>query len=422
MVHAGKKLIVIGGGAAGFFCAVNAARMNPELEVVILEKTKKLLSKVRISGGGRCNVTHACFDIDEMARKYPRGGNFARKTFHQFFTKDTINWFEERGANLKTEDDGRIFPVTNSSQTIIDVLLRESDRYHVTILLNTEVKKIVVTDGKGQPRNKPFIVSCSNGETMPADFVCVASGGYAKPMMFDWLKELGHSIEEPVPSLFTFNMPGHPITELMGVSVEHVRVKIAGTKLQQEGPLLITHWGLSGPVILRLSAWAARELKQRNWEFGISVNWLPQFNEQNLQKHCQLMRFELASQMVANKNPFGLPNRLWEFFLKEISVREEMRWADLPAKSQNKLVQLLCAFQADIRGKTTFKEEFVTAGGIRLNEIDANTVMSRKVPNLFFAGEVVDVDGITGGFNFQHAWSTGFIAARTIAKLSQQGT
>ena len=422
MVQPGKKLIVIGGGAAGFFCAVNAARMNPELEVVILEKTKKLLSKVRISGGGRCNVTHACYDIDEMSRKYPRGGNFVRKAFHKFFTRDTISWFEERGVKLKTEDDGRIFPVTNSSQTIIDVLLQEINRYKVVIRLNSEVKKIEVKHVTNSEVENAFIVTCSDDELMLADFVCIAPGGYAKPGMFEWLTELGHSIEQPVPSLFTFNMPQHPITELMGVSVEEVRVKIVGTKLEQEGPLLITHWGLSGPAVLRLSAWAARELKQRNWEFVISVNWLPHYNEQSLQKDFQRLRLEFASQRIANKNPFGLPQRLWQFLLNEMSVRDEMRWADLPAKTQNKLVQLLCAYQADIKGKTTFKEEFVTAGGIRLNEIDASTMMSKKKPNLFFAGEVMDVDGITGGFNFQHAWSSGFIAARAIAKLSRQGT
>ena len=418
MVQPRKKLIVIGGGAAGFFCAINAARMNPGLEVVILEKTKKLLSKVRISGGGRCNVTHSCFDIDEMSKKYPRGNNFVKKSFHQFFTKDTISWFEQRGVKLKTENDGRIFPSTNSSQTIIDVLLREADRYNVAIRLNSEARKIDIELGKAD-NVRTFVVACSDGELLQADYLCIASGGYPKPQMFEWLTKLGHSIEEPVPSLFTFNMPQHPITGLMGVSVEHARVKIAGTKSEQEGPLLITHWGLSGPAVLKLSAWAARQLALSNWQFPVLINWLPHYNEQSLQKDFQRLRLELASQKIANKNPFGLPNRLWEFFLNEIDVKEEMRWADLPAKTQSKLVRLLCAYPADIKGKTTFKEEFVTAGGIRLNEIDANTMMSRKISNLFFAGEVMDVDGITGGFNFQHAWSSGFIAARTIEKLSQ---
>ncbi len=415
MVQRRKKLIVIGGGAAGFFCAVNAARMNAGLDVVILEKSKKLLSKVRISGGGRCNVTHACFDVDEMIKKYPRGNNFVKKSFHQFLTKDTVSWFEERGVKLITENDGRMFPATNSSQTIIDVLLREANRYGVAIRLNSEVNKVDVKFHSDPGKETEFNVTCSNGEVLQADFLCIASGGYPKASMFEWLTKLGHSIEEPVPSLFTFNMPQHPITELMGVSVENVKVKISGTKLEQEGPILITHWGLSGPAVLRLSAWAARQLAICSWQFPVLINWLPQSNEQGLQKDFQRLRLELASQKIANRNPFGLPHRLWEFFLNEASVVGEMRWADLPARTQNKLVQLLCAYRIDIKGKTTFKEEFVTAGGVRLSEINPNTMMSRKLSNLFFAGEVMDVDGITGGFNFQHAWTSGFVVARTVA-------
>jgi predicted Rossmann fold flavoprotein len=418
----GKQLIVIGGGAAGFFCAVNAARMNPQLKVTILEKSNKLLSKVKISGGGRCNVTHACFDISGMSKKYPRGGNFVKKTFHQFFTTDTIGWFEERGVKLKTEADGRMFPVTDSSQTIIDCLMKEAAHYGVVIKLSTEVKRIKIQCSTLPTGRQVFNIQCSNGESIETDFICIASGGYPKSSMFEWLKELGHTIEEPVPSLFTFNMPQHPITELMGVSVEKVKVKIARTKLEQEGPILITHWGLSGPAILRLSAWGARELAICNWQFSILINWLPEHNEQSLQKQFQQLRFDLASQKISNKNPFGLPNRLWEFFLIESSIKNDIRWADLPSKEQNKLIKTLCAYEVDVKGKTTFKEEFVTAGGIKLNEIDTNTMMSKKVPNLFFAGEVMDVDGITGGFNFQHAWTSGYIAAKSISALSFQAT
>lgn len=407
-----KKLIVVGGGAAGFFCAINAARLNPQLSVVIVEKSNKLLSKVKVSGGGRCNVTHACFDINEMSKKYPRGGNFVKKAFHQFFTTDTINWFEERGVKLKAEADGRMFPVTDSSQTIIDCLLKESNKYGVEILMNTEVKAIIYKEDK-------FELKFSDSRLLTPDYLCIASGGYPKPSMFEWLRELGHSIEEPVPSLFTFNMPKHPINELMGVSVENAKVKITGSKLEQEGPLLITHWGLSGPVVLKLSAWGARELKERNWEFGICVNWLPGENEQQLKANFQQLRFELASQKVSGKNVFGLPKRLWEFLVQHSGVNKETRWADLPAKDQNKLIKNLCACEFSIKGKTTFKEEFVTAGGIRLNEIDHNTMMSKKVPNLFFAGEILDVDGVTGGFNFQHAWTSGFIAGKNISQLSQ---
>lgn len=407
-----KKLIVIGGGAAGFFCAVNAARINPALEVIIVEKSSKLLSKVKVSGGGRCNTTHACFDIGGMSKKYPRGGNFVKKTFHQFFTTGTIKWFEERGVKLKAEEDGRMFPVTDSSQTIIDCLMREADRHNVKIYLNAEVRSLKFEDGK-------FSIKLSDLRLLSSDFVCIASGGYPKSSMFEWLRELGHTIEDPVPSLFTFNMPGHPITKLMGVSVENARVKIIGTKLEQEGPLLITHWGLSGPAILKLSAWGARQLALCNWQFTALVNWLPEFNEQQLAERFQLLRFENAAQKIVTRNPFGLPQRLWEFLLEQSGVNTTKRWADLPVKEQNKLVKNLCACEFSIKGKTTFKEEFVTAGGIDLSEVDANTMMSKKLPYLFFAGEVLNVDGITGGFNFQHAWTSGFIAAKSIALKSQ---
>jgi predicted Rossmann fold flavoprotein len=404
-----KKLVVIGGGAAGFFCAVNAARLNSELQVTLLEKSNKVLSKVRISGGGRCNVTHACFDIQEMSKKYPRGGNFVKKTFHRFFTTDTISWFEERGVKLKAEGDGRMFPVSNSSQSIIDCLLREADKYGVDIRMQSEAAAITrETDG--------FTVKLQNNDNeVWADYVCIACGGYPKTTGFDWLHSFNHTIEDPVPSLFTFNMPGEAITKLMGITVEKVKVKILQTKLEDEGPLLITHWGMSGPVILRLSAWGARDLKQRNWEFEISINWFPGLNEQQLREKFQELRFSLGPQKIINRNPFGLPQRLWEFFLAESAIKDDTRWADLPAREQGKLIRILNASGYSVKGKTTFKEEFVTAGGIKLSEVDANSMMSKKVKNLFFAGEVLDVDGITGGFNFQHAWTSGFIGANSIA-------
>lgn len=412
-----KRLIVIGGGAAGFFCAVNAARMNPLLDVILIEKTGKLLSKVKISGGGRCNVTHACFDIAAMSKKYPRGGKFVKKTFHQFFTTDTIQWFEERGVEIKAEEDGRMFPVTDSSQTIIDCLQKEVNKYAVNVIMSTEVTKINVQHSMPARPAGGFNVQLSNRKHLEADYLCIATGGYPKSSMFEWLRELGHSIEEPVPSLFTFNMPGHSIRELMGVSVENAKVKITDTKLEEDGPLLITHWGLSGPVILKLSAWGARELKDRNWEFGITVNWLGHENEQSLKEKFQQLRFELAAQKVTGKNAFSLPQRLWKFLLQDSNVTKDTRWSNLPAKEQNRLIKNLCGYEFSIKSKTTFKEEFVTAGGIKLNEIDHNTMMSKKIPNLFFAGEILDVDGVTGGFNFQHAWTSGFIAAKTIALI-----
>jgi predicted Rossmann fold flavoprotein len=405
-----QQLIVIGGGAAGFFCAVNAARMNPSLKVLLLEKSNKLLSKVKVSGGGRCNTTHACFEIPELIKKYPRGQNFLKKSFHQFYTKDTIEWFEERGVQLKTEEDGRMFPVTDSSQTIIDCLLKEADRYKVEVQLQIGVSSI-------QKKENQFELRLSNEKTLLADFVCVAAGGFPKANMFDWLTATGHTIVTPVPSLFTFNMPGNPITSLMGVSVERAIVKVAGTKLQEEGPLLITHWGMSGPVVLRTSAWGARELAEKNYHFAILVNWIPDYTEQMLRDEWQEIRDRSGSQKISSKNSFGLPNRLWLYLLQESEIDPECRWSDLPAKQQNKLIKNLVAQEFAVQGKTTFKDEFVTCGGIALNEIDPQTMQSRKLPGLFFAGEVMDIDGITGGFNFQHAWTSGFIAAKTIAAM-----
>ena len=414
-----KHLVVIGGGAAGFFCAINAARLDRSLRITVIEKSNKLLTKVKVSGGGRCNVTHACFDIVEMSKCYPRGQHFVKKAFHQFFTTDTIKWFEERGVKLKTEEDGRMFPVTDSSQTIINCLLQEANTFGVEILMNREARNLSMVNACLPDRQGEWSIKLANSEKLTADFVCVACGGYPKSLMFDWLKELGHTIEEPVPSLFTFNLPNHPIAELMGVSVEKAKVKIIpmaiGTKLE-EGPVLITHWGLSGPAVLRLSAWGARELGVKGYEFRVVVNWLPKFNEQSLKERFHQLRTQNASQKVINKNSFALPSRLWEFLANQSAVKNEWRWADLPSPEQNKFIKNLCSYECDVKGKTTFKEEFVTAGGIKLNEVDANTMMSKKHPNLFFAGEVLDVDGITGGFNFQHAWTSGFIAAKSIAE------
>jgi predicted Rossmann fold flavoprotein len=406
-----KRLVIVGGGAAGFFCAVNAARLNSSMEVIIIEKTGKMLAKVKVSGGGRCNVTHACFDRKEMIRRYPRGGHFLKKAFHQFFTTDTIQWFEERGVRLKEEPDGRMFPVSNSSQTIIDCLLQEANQYKIKILMNREVKKINID-------KNVFHIHLAGGEQMKADYVCLACGGYPKTAMFDWIREWGHTIEEPVPSLFTFNMPGNPITSLMGVVAENASVKIIDTRLIEQGPLLITHWGISGPVVLRLSAWGARHLASLHWKFSVLINWLAGYNEQSLRERFNELRFEIATQRISSRNEFGLAARLWEFLVTQSGINLETRWADLPARQQNLLIRNICSFECAVNGKTTFKEEFVTAGGVNLSEVDANTMMSKKIPNLFFAGEVLDVDGITGGYNFQHAWTSGYIAAKTIAGLA----
>jgi len=406
-----KQLIVIGGGAAGFFCAVNAARMNPSLKVIIVEKTNKLLSKVRVSGGGRCNVTHACFEIPALVKKYPRGTNFIKKTLHQFNTTHCIEWFRERGVDLKTEADGRMFSVTDSSQTIIDCLLNEANKYKVEIIIKSEVRKVSFKEGK-------FELELTDLKYLTSDYICIASGGYPKSAMFNWLKELNHNIEEPVPSLFTFNMPGSSITALRGVSVEKVSVKIAGSRLTDEGPLLITHWGMSGPAILKLSAWGARELADKNYHFTLLVNWVPAYTEQTLRDKWQLIRNGHSVQKIINRNPFGLPNRLWAYLLLESGIKEDFRWADLPSKEQNKLIKNLTAHEFEVRGKTTFKEEFVTCGGIKLQEVDPQSMQSKIIPDLFFAGEILDVDGVTGGFNFQHAWTSGWIAAKYINERS----
>jgi predicted Rossmann fold flavoprotein len=405
-----KRLIVAGGGAAGFFCAVTAARLNPALKVILVEKTGKLLSKVKVSGGGRCNVTHACFSIPEMALNYPRGSVFVKKIFHEFFTTDTIQWYEDRGVPLKTEIDGRIFPVSNSSQTIIDCLLAEATKYKVEIRLHHEVRTI---DYNSDPVS--FRIHFSNDSILDADYLCLASGGYPKSSQFDWIRSSGHQIEDPVPSLFTFNMPNHSIGGLMGISVPDARVKLQGSSLKEKGPLLITHWGLSGPAILRLSAWGARILHEKNYQFDIGLNWLGEMNESGVRQDIQSLRELSGRRKIKQTNPWSLPQRLWEWLLDQAAIKD-LNWADLSASAQNKLITMLTSQSFRIEGKTTFKEEFVTAGGIRLSEVNHQNLESRLKPGLYFAGEVLDVDGVTGGYNFQHAWSSGFIAGKNIAE------
>lgn len=398
-------LVVVGGGAAGFFCAVNAARLHPGKKIVLLEKTGKVLSKVKVSGGGRCNVTHALDSVSELVKRYPRGGNFLKKSFSRFFVPDTIRWFSERGVTLKTEADGRMFPDSDDSQTIIDCLLREADRYKVQVRRHAEVLELEQAGGLWR-------LTLAGGASITAPNVCIAAGGYASAEKFAYLTAAGHSIESPAPSLFTFNMPGNPVTGLMGVAVPEAAVRIAGSKLAEKGPLLITHWGMSGPAILRLSAWGARYLQEQGYKFTLIVNWLPDMNENALRDAWSGWRQELGKQMVGSRNPFGLPSRLWLFLLAEAGITESTRWAEIPAKEQNKLIRLLTAMEFPVSGKTTFKEEFVTCGGIRLSEIDPLTMQSRLAKGLYFAGEIMDVDGITGGFNFQHAWTSGWIAAQ----------
>jgi predicted Rossmann fold flavoprotein len=393
------RVVVIGGGAAGFFCAVNAARLGAE--VTLLEKTSKVLSKVRVSGGGRCNVTHACDSIPDMVRAYPRGGPFLKKAFSHFFVPQTIDWFAGRGVPLKTEADGRMFPVSDSSETIIDCLVAEARRYNVQLRLNRDVTSLHWT-GAGWRIN---IAS----EVLDADAVVIACGGFPKASHFAWLEALGHTISPPLPSLFTFNLPGNPLNALMGVSVPFAQVRITGTRLVESGPLLITHWGCSGPVILRLSAWGAIELASRNYSFTALVNWIP-----DQTPDFQALRRTAGGSAVSGKNAFGLPQRLWQFLVSASGIADDVRWGDLPAAGQHALIRNLSAFELPVRGKTTFKEEFVTCGGIHRSEVDPATMQSRIQPNLYFIGEILDVDGITGGYNFQHAWTSAWIAANAI--------
>jgi len=403
-----KQIIIIGGGAAGFFAAINCALLNKNTSVTVLEKSSKLLSKVRVSGGGRCNVTHACFDNNLLIKNYPRGEKELRNTFSRFTTSDTIKWFQERGVELKTETDGRMFPVSNNSETIINCLTKEAEKAGVKIKLNVDIEKIIKNE------NGIFTLDASGGGTFICDRLIIATGGNSKETAYEWLKKLGHTIVSPVPSLFTFNIPSNTITELMGVSVPYTKVRIASIKLETEGPLMITHWGMSGPAILKASAWGARKLSDLNYNFTILINWLPKYTTEKIQIEFANQRSDNPSKTIINNNPFDLPKRLWEYLVLKANITETLRWADLPKKNSNLLSHSIINDEYKVQGKTTFKEEFVTCGGINLKEIDFATMQSKIVPHLYFAGEVIDVDGITGGFNFQNAWSTAWIAANKI--------
>ncbi len=402
-----KHIIVIGGGAAGFFAAINAAQIHKNCTITLLEKSSKLLSKVRVSGGGRCNVTHACFDNGALIKNYPRGEKELRNVFSRFTTTDTINWFEQRGVKLKTEIDGRMFPITDNSQTIVDCLIQEAKSSGIEIKLNVDIESIQKEEGQ-------FILTANGGGIFTCTKLIIATGGNSKETAYNWLRKLGHSIIKPVPSLFTFNIPDSPVTQLMGVSVTHAKVRIANTRLETEGPLMITHWGLSGPAILKASAWGARELNDLNYNFTAIVNWLPKYTEEKLRIEFSNQRHENPAQYVIKNCPVELPKRLWEYLVHAAGIPETTRWSDLPKKNSNFLINILINNEYTVKGKTTFKEEFVTCGGINLKEIELTTMQSKVVKGLYFAGEIIDVDGITGGFNFQNAWSTAWVAAQNI--------
>ena len=404
------NVIVIGGGAAGFFAAISCKQHHPEYSVTLLEKSEKLLAKVKVSGGGRCNVTHACFENSQLAKFYPRGGKQLKNAFSQFNTKDTVQWFESRGVKLKTETDNRMFPVTDDSQTIVDCLVKEANKLGVVIQKGVSITRI-------SKKENQFILAALGKDPstvlkMTADKIIIASGGSPKVDGFNWLKQLGHAIIAPVPSLFTFNMPNEAIKKLMGVVADPVSLKIKGTKLNSEGPLLITHWGMSGPAVLKLSAWGARELNAMNYKFEVLINWLGDKNEQEVRDWLDFELKNIGKRQLGNRNPFHLTNRLWLFFLEKNEIDPEISWNQLKKKSLNKLLNTLVNDCYKAEGKTTFKEEFVTCGGISLNEVSFETMESKVCAGIYFAGEVLDIDAVTGGFNFQAAWTTGFIAGK----------
>ena len=401
-------LIVVGGGAAGFFAAVEAATQNPTLKIVILEKSTKLLSKVKISGGGRCNVTHHCFEPTPLSKHYPRGQKEFKQLFRIFQASDTVTWFEQRGVHLITEEDGRMFPITESSQTIIDCFLREAERFGIEIQMTSEVMSAEKKEGI-------FLVHCMNGKDFVSANLLIAMGGPPKENSYQWIKSLDHTVISPVPSLFTFNDSTKEFTDLMGVAVQDAEVKIAGTNLSSRGPVLITHWGLSGPAVIRLSAWSALHLHQVDYQFIALVNWTGDQTEESVRNLFMEKNKREGGKRIYSHSLFRLPQRLWEKICSKAAVSEKMTWAEAPARTLNRLLEFLIRCPFHIVGKTTFKEEFVTCGGVDLKEIELTTMESKKISGLYFAGEVLNVDGETGGFNFQAAWSTAFVAAKAIA-------
>ncbi|HRM45392.1 MAG TPA: NAD(P)/FAD-dependent oxidoreductase [Flavobacterium sp.] len=398
------NIIIVGGGAAGFFTAINIVEKNPKLKVAILERGTEVLNKVRISGGGRCNVTHACFEPNELVKFYPRGEKELRGPFHQFCSGDTIEWFEKHGVELKIEADGRIFPVSNSSQTIIDCFLKATQKLGITVLTGQSVQSIFKKDSLWKVETQT--------ENYLAEKLILATG--SNPKVWEMLQNFGHAIVSPVPSLFTFNIKDSRIKELPGVAA-HVTVKVKDTKLSSTGPLLITHWGMSGPAILKLSAWGARILHDKNYQFTIFVNWLNDAEKADVENMLKELKQEHAKKSVSKKSPFELTNRLWESLVLSSGIEVETKWADLSKIQLQNLANQLRNGTFQVNGKSTFKEEFVTAGGIDLKEINFKTMESKLHESLYFAGEIVNIDAITGGFNFQNAWTSGYIVASALS-------
>lgn len=407
-----KQVYIVGGGAAGFFAAITCAEANPNLSVTILERGKSVLEKVRVSGGGRCNLTHACFQAKPLTKFYPRGEKPLLGPFHQFQCKDTVEWFESRGVKTKVESDGRIFPVTDRSQTVIDCLIGAAQKAGVRVLTSTRVTKI----SRGFDDFPQWVLTTPSADYR-ADKLMLATG--SNPKIWTLLKEIGHQIIAPVPSLFTFNIKDDRIKDLAGLSVPNALVKVTGTKLEANGPLLITHWGLSGPGVLKLSAWGARLLNEKQYSFDLQVNWLGDLNYNEVAERLKKIKEENRLRLVVKYPQFEIPRRLWHRLTATAGIQEDRKWADLAKKQFNKLVTELTQGTYAVKGKSTFKDEFVTAGGILLKEVNFKTFESKNFPNLFFAGEILNIDAITGGFNFQAAWTGGWLAGRAMAGVEE---
>jgi predicted Rossmann fold flavoprotein len=403
-----KKIAVIGAGAAGFFGAIRMKSLLPHATVIVFEKSNKMLAKVKVSGGGRCNATHACFEVSQLIKNYPRGSKELRQAFMQFACTDTVNWFFDRGVELKTEQDGRMFPVTNDSQTIIDCLMDEAEKLGVQFSLGSNIKKVESKNGKLE-------LTFDNDDSEVFDAVLIATGGHPNKSGFNWMASTNHTIVDPIPSLFTFNFKDKTISALMGISVPDAQVKIVGTKHEYSGPLLITHWGISGPAVLKLSSFAARQLAEMKYEFMVAVNWINR-KEGDVRELILQVKAKYPKRTLFRLNEVELPKRLWEYILFKLKIDGEQIIGNISKDTLNRIVNTLVNDQYQVKGKTTFKEEFVTCGGVELSEVDFKTMESKLVPNLFFAGEVLDIDAITGGFNFQAAWTTGYIAGSTIGK------
>lgn len=406
-----KNIIVIGGGASGFFAAINVAKCLPEAKIIILEKSNKLLSKVKISGGGRCNVTHNCRDNYDLATNYPRGNKVLKQVFARFNVQSTIDWFKENGVELRVEEDGRMFPISNDSQTIIDCFLKLTTQLAIKIELNCEVFAV-------KKQNNLFKLKTSVSE-FEADAIICSIGGHNKLGHYQFITNLGHTVEIPKPSLFTFNLLKHPINKnLQGIAAKRVAIKLADKKTEITGPLLITHWGFSGPAVLKLSAFEAEYFYDKNYGCVFFVNWVYPLKPNVITEKLNTIQINKRNALPYSNTEFDLPKRLWEFLCKEAEIDNTKPWQEISKKQINKLVEILYNSTFKMQGKTIFKEEFVTCGGVALNEIDFKTMESKLIPNLFFCGEVINVDGVTGGFNFQNAWSTAWISANSLTIVS----